>query len=79
MAETERSVLGRQCLDRRIPDKQTLARQVAAWEARRNSARTTMHGHVTTADARIKLIHLYPTVQVPEQIEPITSAQQSAA
>jgi transposase len=79
MAETELSVLGRQCLDRRIPDKQTLAREVAAWEARRNSARTTMHWHFTTADARIKLIHLYPTVQVPEQIEPITSAQQSAA
>ena len=66
LTETELSVLGRQCLDRRIPDKARLAYEVAAWEARRNRAETTMHWRFTTADARITLIHLYPTVQVPE-------------
>ena len=69
MAETELSVLGRQCLDRRIPDKARLAHEVAAWQARRNRAETTMHWRFTTADARIKLTHLYPTVQVPEEAQ----------
>ncbi len=64
--ETELSVLGRQCLDRRIPDKTRLIQEVAAWQARRNRAETTMHWRFTTADARIKLTHLYPTVHVPE-------------
>jgi hypothetical protein len=68
-AETELSVLGRQCLDRRIPDKARLAQEVAAWQARRNHAETTRHWRVTTADARIKLTHLYPTVQVPEEAQ----------
>jgi DDE superfamily endonuclease len=36
MAESELSVLSGQCLDRRIPDKQTLIEEVAAWEACRN-------------------------------------------
>ena len=67
MAETELSVLGRQCRDRRIPDKERLVHEIAAWEARRNGAETTMHWRCTTADARSKLTHLYPTVQVPEE------------
>ncbi len=36
MAESELSVLSGQCLDRRIPDKQTLIEEVAAWECDRN-------------------------------------------
>jgi hypothetical protein len=81
MAETELSVLGRQCLDRRIPDKARLMHEVAAWQARRNCAATTMHWRFTTADARIKLTHLYPTVQVPDeaQTQPIDADQQPAA
>ena len=39
MAEIELSVLGRQCLDRRVPDAATLAAEVAAWQARRNAPR----------------------------------------
>lgn len=62
MAEIELSVLGRQCLNRRIPDKDTLTREVAAWEAERNKKATKMEWRFTTADARIKLKHLYPTV-----------------
>jgi DDE superfamily endonuclease len=62
MAEIELSVLARQCLDRRIPDAPTLAAEVAAWVARRNSAGATIDWQFTTADARIKLKHLYPSV-----------------
>jgi hypothetical protein len=80
MAETELSVLGRQCLDRRIPDKARLASEVAAWEARRNRAEVTMHWRFTTADARIKLRHLYPIVHVPEEAQvPATSHDQQPA
>lgn len=63
MAETELSVLGRQCLDRRIPDQETLTREVAAWENKRNSARRTVDWRFTTSDARIKLKRLYPLIQ----------------
>ena len=61
MAEIELSVLNRQCLARRIPDQETLKREVAAWEARRNSQTRTVDWRFTTADARIKLKRLYPS------------------
>ncbi len=60
MAEIELSVLGRQCLDRHLPAVETLQREVAAWEAPRNSVQATMDWRFTTADVRIKLKHLYP-------------------
>jgi len=60
MAEIELSVLAGQCLDRRLPDRATLEREVAAWEAQRNAAQSTIDWRFTTADARIKLKHLYP-------------------
>ena len=63
IAEIELSALGRQCLDRRLPDQPGLAREVAAWQARRNAAATTVDWRFTTADARIKLKHLYPSFQ----------------
>jgi DDE superfamily endonuclease len=62
MAEIELSVLARQCLDRRIPDAAMLEAEVAAWVNRRNEARATIDWQFTTADARIKLKHLYPSV-----------------
>lgn len=64
MAEIELSVLARQCLDRRIPDRETLTREVAAWVARRNAAGVKADWQFTTADARVKLKKLYPTTQV---------------
>jgi transposase len=64
MAEIELSVLARQCLDRRIPDRKVLAREVAAWEARRNAAGVRADWQFTTADARVKLKRLYPTIQL---------------
>ena len=62
MAEIELSVLGRQCLDRRLPDVDTLTREVLAWEQARNTAGITVKWHFTTKDARIKLTKLYPTI-----------------
>lgn len=64
MAEIELSVLRGQCLDRRIPDADILSTQVAAWENRRNTANTRVVWRFTTADARIKLKHLYPVIDV---------------
>ena len=63
MAEIELSVLSRQCLDQRIPDRKTLEREVAAWETRRNAGRHTIDWRFTTEDARIKLKHLYPSIK----------------
>ena len=61
MAESELAVLASQCLDRRIPDKQTLIDEIAAWKAIRNAHHTKANWQFTTDDARIKLKHLYPT------------------
>jgi len=63
VAECESSVLARQCLDRRIPDLQTLQREVAAWERTRNAAQVKVDWQFTTADARIKLERLDPSIQ----------------
>lgn len=63
MAECELSVLSRQCLNRRIPDQDTLTREVAAWEQERNEQTVTIDWHFTTADARIKLKRLYPVLK----------------
>ena len=62
MAESELSVLSGQCLDRRIADKQTLVEEVAAWEASRNKNHTKADWQFTTADARVKLKRLYPSL-----------------
>lgn len=64
MAEIELSVLARQCLDRRIPDRAALAREVAAWAAGRNADMVGAAWRFTTADARIRLKKLYPTIQL---------------
>ena len=64
MAETELSVMTKQCLRRRIPDKPMLIGEVAAWESSRNTARCRIDWRFTTADARIKLKRLYPSIQV---------------
>ena len=62
MAESELSVLSSQCLDRRLPDKQTLTAEVAAWEDDRNKHNASADWQFTTADARIKLKRLYPAL-----------------
>jgi hypothetical protein len=60
MAELEFSILGRQCLDRRLPDRDSLAREVAAWQRRRNRERATAQWRFTLADARTRMCRLYP-------------------
>lgn len=63
MAEIELGVLARQCLDRRLPDQERLAQEVAAWEKTRNATATKVDWRFSTADARIKLKRLYPSTQ----------------
>jgi len=60
MAESELGVLATQCLDRRIPNKQALVKEVAAWQGKRNKHHTQADWQFTTADARVKLKRLYP-------------------
>ena len=61
LAESELGVLSSQRLDRRIPDKQTLIEEIAAWECDRNAHHTKANWHFTTSKARVKLKHLYPS------------------
>ena len=63
MAEIEIGVLARQCLDRRIPDQGVLRREAAAWQQQRNRDTIRVAWRFTTADARIKLKSLYPSIQ----------------
>jgi len=62
MAEIELSALSRQGLDRRIEDQATLDTQVTAWTTQRNASGKTVTWRFTTADARIKLRRLYPSI-----------------
>ena len=64
MAEIELSVLGRQCLNRRIPDQDTLRNEIEAWVSDRNQAKAKMDWRFTTEDARVKLKKPYPTIAV---------------
>ncbi len=70
MAEIELSVLARQCLERRIPDQETLAEEVGAWEEERNAAESSIEWRFTSADARIKLRHLYPEIVEEPSYDP---------
>ena len=63
MAEIELSVLNRQCLDRRIPNMDSLKQEIKAWEENRNQKSNSVDWRFTTMDARIKLKKLYPSIQ----------------
>lgn len=63
MAEIEIGILTRQCLKRRIPDQDTLRREIMAWEQQRNHEAVCVNWRFTTEDARIKLKSLYPPIQ----------------
>jgi hypothetical protein len=62
LAESELGVLASQCLDRRIPDKQTLVEEIAAWEQDRNANHSRANWQFSTQNACIKLKHLYPSL-----------------
>jgi hypothetical protein len=60
--EIELSVLSRQCLERRIGDRQLLKSEIAAWEQQRNTERASVNWRFKTTDARRKMERLYPTI-----------------
>ena len=62
MAEIERSHRSRQCLSDRIEDKARLIHEGHAWNKPRNDTHAKAHWQFTTADARVTLIRLYPTL-----------------
>jgi hypothetical protein len=62
IAEIELSTMAGQCLDRRIPDRETLEREVAAWEAERNALGGRVNWQFTAENARVKLQRLYPSI-----------------
>lgn len=62
MAEIQLSVLSRQCLDRRIPNRAMLEAEVAAWL--RDHQSRPIEWRFTAQDARIKLKKLYPSIHV---------------
>lgn len=62
MAESELGILSSQCPDRRIPDKQNLISEVSAWQHDRDEHHAKAKWQFTTADTRIRLHHLYPSV-----------------
>jgi hypothetical protein len=63
VAESELSVLTRQCLDRRIADQEIVAKQAGAWSKERNAKQVGVDWHFTTDHARIKLKNLYPNIK----------------
>ena len=62
IAEIEINVMSRQCLRRRIPDRDTMVREVAAWQRHRNASAKPVDWRFRTEDARIKLKSLYPSI-----------------
>ena len=62
VAELELSVLSRPCLDRRIPDEETLKRELNADEVKRHAAKAPIDWRFTARDARVKLPRLYPSI-----------------
>lgn len=63
MAKIELGILSRQCLDRRIPNRETLTQEVAAWQSHRNTEPARVNWQFATADARFKLKRRYPTTE----------------
>lgn len=63
MAEIELCVLARQCLERRIPDRDVLRYEVKAWQEQRNRSTVRVNWRFSTEDARIRLKSLYPSIQ----------------
>ena len=62
MAEIEFSIFSRGCLRQRLPNEDSLIREVSALEQQRNEAQAVIHWGFTTQDARKKLHRLYPDI-----------------
>lgn len=63
IAENELSAMTRQCLESRIPERETLEQQTTAWYIQRNHSQKSVDWQFTTADARIRLKRLYPQIE----------------
>jgi len=63
MAETEIGIMNGQCLDRRMDSQALIAREVAAWENKRNDRQARIHWNFSMAAARHKLRKLYPSIE----------------
>jgi hypothetical protein len=63
IAEIELSVLARQALSGRLPTRHSMQERVLAWQEGRNRQQATISWRFTTADARIKLKRLYPSIE----------------
>ncbi len=69
MVEIEIGVLKGQCLDRRIPDRTTLAAEIATWERVRNKTGARIRWLFTVERARRKMGRAYPSPSItPQQI-----------
>lgn len=68
MVEIEIGVLQRQCLNRRIPDRQLLEAEIAAWERQRNQSGARIKWMFTTEKARKKLARAYPNPESRDNI-----------
>ena len=66
MAEIELSVFTKQCLSRRIDSMENLQKEATAWYVDRNSRQKGIDWQFTTEDARKKLKHLYPIIEMDE-------------
>lgn len=64
IAEIELSVLTKQCLDRRIPEIETLRSETRQWARERNAGQISVDWQLITDQARIKLKRLYPKIEM---------------
>jgi len=62
MAEISISILARQCINKRIPDLNTLHHDISAWSIQQNNIPSPINWQFTTCDARTKLTRLYPLI-----------------
>jgi hypothetical protein len=62
MAAIALRVLQQPCLDRRLPDADTLTREITAWEHQRNAEQATIDWRFSVTDARKKLARLSPSL-----------------
>lgn len=62
--EIEISVLSRQCLERRIPEVETLQREIATWQQQRNQQKAKIDWRFAATDARVKFQRSYPPVSL---------------
>ena len=77
MAESELAVLTTQCLSRRIPDKQTLEKEVGAWQSHRKKHHAKADWQFTTENTRVKLKRLYRRSSRPEIVAATACANRS--